>query len=168
DPSIAPYAKEGEVTIRLTTRAHTLEAANHVLEMTHQEIHDRVGEYMYAAEDVPLESVIVSLMEEKGLTLSAAESCTGGMFSELITSIPGSSAMFHGGVVCYSNEWKHRSLHIPMEMLEGEEAPGAVSAETAIELAEQVMLATGKIGRHTSELQSRENLVCRLLLEKKT
>jgi nicotinamide-nucleotide amidase len=143
DPSIAPYAKEGEVTIRLTTRANTVEEANKVLDITHQEISNRVGEFLYADEDVPLETVIVRLMKEKGLTLSVAESCTGGLFSELITSIPGSSGMFHGGVICYSNEWKHRSLHIPMEMLEGEDAPGAVSEETAILLAQQIVLLTG-------------------------
>jgi len=143
DPSIAPYAKEGEVTLRLTTRANTLEEANKVLDITHQEIHNRVGEFLYAAEDVPLETIIVRLMREKGLTLSVAESCTGGYFSELITSIPGSSAMFHGGVICYSNEWKHRSLNIPMDMLEGEDAPGAVSEETAILLAKQIVIQTG-------------------------
>ncbi|MEX1028934.1 MAG: competence/damage-inducible protein A [Paenibacillaceae bacterium] len=143
DPSIAPYAKEGEVTIRLTTRSNTIAVANQVLDITHQEIINRVGEFLYADVDVPLETVIVRMMEEKGLTLSVAESCTGGLFSELITSIPGSSAMFHGGVICYSNEWKHRSLHIPMEMLEGEDAPGAVSKETAILLAEQIVKLTG-------------------------
>lgn len=143
DPSIAPYAKEGEVTIRLTTRAHTLEEANKVLDITHLEIHNRVGEFLYSDIDVPLEAVIVRLMTEKGITLSVAESCTGGLFSELITSIPGSSAMFHGGVICYSNEWKHRSLQIPMNMLEGEDAPGAVSEETAILLAQQIVQRTG-------------------------
>ena len=143
DPSIAPYAKEGEVTIRLTTRAHTLEAANKILDVTHLEIHNRVGEFLYSDIDVPLEAVIVRLMTEKGLTLSVAESCTGGLLSELITSIPGSSAMFHGGVICYSNEWKHRSLQIPMNMLEGEDAPGAVSEEVAILLAQQIVQRTG-------------------------
>ncbi len=143
DPSIAPYAKEGEVTIRLTTRANTQEEANKVLDMTHLEINNRVGEFLYSDMDVPLEAVIVRLMTAKGITLSVAESCTGGLFSELITSIPGSSAMFHGGVICYSNEWKHRSLQIPMDMLEGEDAPGAVSEEAAILLAQQIVQRTG-------------------------
>jgi nicotinamide-nucleotide amidase len=143
DPSIAPYAKEGEVTIRLTTRAFSREEADKVLDNTHQEIHNRVGEYLYADEDVPLEEVIVRLMSDKGLTLSVVESCTGGLFSELITSIPGSSAMFHGGIIGYSNEWKHRSLGIPMDVLEGEGAPGAVSQEAAILLAQQIVQLTG-------------------------
>jgi nicotinamide-nucleotide amidase len=143
DPSIAPYASEGEVTIRLTTRASTKAEANQVLDRTQQAIIDRVGEYLYAQEDIPLEHVIVRMMAENGLTLSVAESCTGGLFSEFITSIPGSSAMFHGGVICYSNEWKHRSLQVPMELLEGDGAPGAVSEETAICLAEQVLKLTG-------------------------
>ena len=119
-----------------------MDEANQVLDRTQQAIIDRVGKYLYAQEDIPLEHVIVRMMAEKGLMLSVAESCTGGLFSEFITSIPGSSAMFHGGVICYSNEWKHRSLQVPMEQLEGDEAPGAVSG-AAICLAEQVLKLTG-------------------------
>lgn len=143
DPTIAPYAKEGEVAVRLTTRARSVEEAMRTIEKTEREIRIRSGEYLYAEEDVPLEHVIVRLMSEKRLTLSAAESCTGGLFSELITSIPGSSVMFHGGVVCYSNEWKHKSLGIPMELLEGVGAAGAVSAEVALLLARQICQYSG-------------------------
>ncbi len=138
DPTIAPYAKEGEVMIRLTTRAESEEAGLGKLSQVENEIRSRVGEYLFAEEDVNLEHVVVRLLTEKGLTLSAAESCTGGLLSELVTMIPGSSQVFKGGVVCYTNEVKHGILNVPMTLLEGEGAPGAISAEAAVALADNV------------------------------
>jgi nicotinamide-nucleotide amidase len=101
-----------------------------------QIIRERVGEHIYAEEDISMEEAIVRLMSDRKLTLSAAESCTGGLLSEMLTAVPGSSAVFRGGVVCYSNELKHAMLGVPMEVLEGEDAPGAISAETAALLAD--------------------------------
>jgi nicotinamide-nucleotide amidase len=138
DPTIAPYAKEGEVTIRLTTRAGSEEEADAKMSETEHFILERVGEHLYAKEDIGLEEVILRLMRDKKLTLSAAESCTGGLFSDMITSVSGSSQVFKGGVICYSNEIKHTILNVPAEMLEGEGTPGAVSTETAARLAEQM------------------------------
>ncbi len=143
DPTIAPYAKEGEVTIRLSTKASTYEEAASKMEATRVEIHQRLGSFIYAEEDVTLESVIVRMMNDRKLTLSAAESCTGGHFGDMITSIPGSSGMFTGGFICYSNELKHKLLHIPMNVLEGDDAPGAVSPETAELMAANVLQQTG-------------------------
>ncbi|MFK7694033.1 competence/damage-inducible protein A [Paenibacillus sp. HJGM_3] len=136
DPSLAPYAKEGECTIRLTTRAATPEEGMAKLAAVEAVIRERVGEYLFAEEDISLEQQLVRQMTERGLTLSAAESCTGGLLAELLTAVPGSSAMFRGGVVCYSNALKHALLGVPLELLEGPGAPGAVSAETAARLAE--------------------------------
>ncbi|WP_127583856.1 competence/damage-inducible protein A [Paenibacillus koleovorans] len=136
DPSIAPYAKEGEVSIRLTTRAASAEEGMAKIAGVEQQIRSRVGEYIFAAEDIGLEVALIRLLSERGLTLSAAESCTGGLLSEMLTAVPGSSKAFHGGVVCYSNALKHGLLGIPMELLEGAGAPGAISAETAERLAE--------------------------------
>lgn len=136
DPTIAPYAREGEVTLRLTTRASDPEEAKARLDALEEQIKEKVGSYLYADEDIALEEALVRLMSAKGLTLSLAESCTGGLFSELITSVPGSSAMFAGAEISYSNEWKRRELAVPAELLEGEGAPGAVSAETAAAMAE--------------------------------
>lgn len=139
DPTIAPYAKEGEVTIRLTTRANTEEEADRKLATTEQAIRSRLGEYLYAQEDVGIERVVVSLLLEKKVTLSAAESCTGGLLGDLITSVPGSSKAFLGGVICYSNELKQALLGVPKDVLEGPGAPGAVSAETARIMAEHML-----------------------------
>ncbi|GIO29923.1 MULTISPECIES: competence/damage-inducible protein A [Paenibacillus] len=138
DPTIAPYAKEGEVSVRISTKASTEAEAMKKLEAMEAKIRERLPEHLYANTDVPIEQTIVELMTERGLTLSAAESCTGGLLMESITAIPGSSAMFLGGIVCYSNQMKEKLLHVPHSLLEGDGAPGAVSPEVAEVLAEQV------------------------------
>jgi nicotinamide-nucleotide amidase len=139
DPTIAPYAKEGEVAIRLTTRAATPEEAHEKLLPVEQEIRSRLGQHIYASEDITLEQQVLRLLKERGQTLAVAESCTGGLLSDMLTAIPGSSAVYLGGIVCYSNELKHKLLQVPLELLEGPEAPGAVSEETARILAEQLL-----------------------------
>lgn len=140
DPTVAPYAKEGEVTIRISTKAPGEREAVEKLDALEREIASRLPEHLYANVDVPIEKTILDLMTERGLTLSAAESCTGGLLMEMITALPGSSAVFAGGIVCYSNALKEKLLNVPHALLEGEGAPGAVSAETAKVLAEQVRL----------------------------
>lgn len=143
DPTIAPYAKEGEVTIRLTTRAQTASEGERNLQATELEIRTRLGEHLYADQDVPIETIVLQLLGEKNQTLAVAESCTGGLLSDLITAVPGSSQSFLGGIICYSNVLKHKLLGVPMEVLEGEGSPGAVSSETATLLAEQLITVTG-------------------------
>ena len=136
DPTIAPYAKEGEVMIRLTSRAATEAEAFAKMASTEAEIRRRVGDHLYAEEDVSLDAVIVRLLRKRGMTLSAAESCTGGLFADMTTSHPGSSAVFLGGVVSYSDAAKTELLGVPASLLAGEGAPGAVSAEAAAAMAE--------------------------------
>ncbi|CAM2888091.1 competence/damage-inducible protein A [Paenibacillus sediminis] len=142
DPTIAPYAKEGEVTIRLSTKAPTKAEANVKLNEMEAKIKARLPQHLYANIDVPIEHTIVHLMADQGLTLSAAESCTGGMVMETITSIAGSSSVLKGGFVTYTNEMKEQLLGVPHHLLEGTDAPGAVSAETAQEMAERVRTIT--------------------------
>ncbi|GAA3406506.1 competence/damage-inducible protein A [Paenibacillus hodogayensis] len=143
DPTIAPYAKEGEVSIRLTTRATSEEEAERKLAATEREIRARVGEYVYADRDVPIEHELVAILTASGKTLALAESCTGGMVSEMVTAVQGSSAAYRGGIVCYTNEAKRELLGVPAELLEGEDAPGAISAQTAVLLAEQALERLG-------------------------
>lgn len=140
DPTIAPYAKESEVTMRISTKAESESAAMGKLDVLERQIAARLPEHFYANEDVPIEKTIIDIMTERSLTLSCAESCTGGMLMQTLTTIPGSAAVFLGGIVCYSNEMKEKLLNVPHELLEGENAPGAVSAETAKVLAEQVRM----------------------------
>jgi nicotinamide-nucleotide amidase len=160
DPTLAPYAKDGEVTIRLTTRAVSQAEADDKLEPMELEIRNRLGKHIYAAVDVPLEWEIVRVMSERNLLLAAAESCTGGLFSDMVTAVPGSSAMYRGGIVCYSNLLKHKLLNDPMNILEGPGSPGAVSEEAAKVLAENMhsqadsdyaVAITGVAGPHESE-----------------
>jgi nicotinamide-nucleotide amidase len=141
DPTIAPYAKEGEVTIRLSTKAYTQAEADFQMAATEQIIRERLGDYLYAQEDVGIEHVILKLLVKRNATLSVAESCTGGLLSDLITAVPGSSASFLGGIICYSNQVKHDLLKVPYEWLEGDGVPGAISSETAQALAEQLLIA---------------------------
>lgn len=140
DPTIAPYAKEGEVTVRISTKATSEHSAMEKLDVLEKTIKDILPEHMYANIDVPLEQLIVDWMADAGLTLSAAESCTGGLLMESITNIPGSATMFNGGIVCYSNDMKKKLLNVPAALLEGPDAAGAVSREVAEVLAEQVRM----------------------------
>lgn len=143
DPTVAPYAKEGEVTIRISTKAANEQEAAVKLDAMEREIASRLPEHLYANVDEPIEKTILDLMASRGLTLSAAESCTGGLLMEMFTALPGSSAVFTGGIVCYSNAMKEKLLNVPHDLLEGENASGAVSSETAKVLAEQVRLTVG-------------------------
>ncbi|MFC4775321.1 competence/damage-inducible protein A [Paenibacillus sp. GCM10023252] len=138
DPTIAPYAKEGEVAIRVSTKAASLTEANVRIDATVSAIQARVGDHLYAEENIPLEEAVVRLLRAGQQKLASAESCSGGLFSELITNVPGSSGEYIGGVVTYTNQMKHVMLGIPMSQLEGEDAPGAISESTAALMAERI------------------------------
>ena len=92
----------------------------------------RVGEYLFAEDERPVEEIVLGLCRERGLTLATAESCTGGLVAARLTSVPGSSDVFVGGVVTYANEAKVRELGVSDELLE---RYGAVSAEAAAAMA---------------------------------
>jgi len=136
DPTIAPYAKEGEVCVRVSTKAGSGEEAAKRLEPTLQAIRARTERYLYAEEDIPLEAAVIRLLTRRRQTVTLAESCTGGMIATALTTVPGSADAFLGGVVSYSNGVKHKQLGVPIELLEGPGAPGAVSEETAAAMAE--------------------------------
>jgi nicotinamide-nucleotide amidase len=138
DPTIAPYAKEGEVAIRVSTKAANEADATAKLDKTTADIMQRVGQHLYAREEITLEEQVVQLLRASRRKLSTAESISGGLLAELITGIPGSSGEYSGGVVTYTNEMKHKLLGIPMAQLEGDGAPGAISESTAAMMAERV------------------------------
>lgn len=136
NPTIAPYAKEFEVTLRVTARAATAEEGEALILPVENEIRNRVGQYIYGTgEDSSLHQVLVEELRTRGESIACAESCTGGTVASLITSVPGSSAVFRGGIVCYTNEVKNQVLGVPEEVLDTD---GAVSETTAKLLAEQV------------------------------
>ncbi|WP_141500718.1 competence/damage-inducible protein A [Paenibacillus luteus] len=138
DPTIAPYAKEGEVAIRVSTKASSMLEADRKIDETVLKISERVGEFMYSQQDIPIEEAVIHLLRASGRKLASAESLSGGLLGELVTSVPGSSGEYVGGVITYTNHMKHQLLSIPLTQLEGEGAPGAISDTTAALMAERV------------------------------
>jgi nicotinamide-nucleotide amidase len=134
-PTLAPLAKEGEVTLRLTSYTSSVDEAEKEMNEVINEITSRVGEYLYGWDDDSLEGVLVQLLAQKGLSLSTAESCTGGLLGHHITKVPGASKVFFGGAICYTNQAKYEQVDVPLQLLEKE---GAVSALTAQALAYHV------------------------------
>ncbi len=132
NPTVAPYAKDGEVLLRVTASAPTREEALRLTEPTVAEIKRRYGDAIYGVDIGSLQAAVVKLYREKGLTLSTAESCTGGLVSKRLTEIPGSSQVYLGGVCSYSNEMKQRVLGVSAQTLA---EYGAVSRQTAREMA---------------------------------
>lgn len=133
NPTIAPLAGDGEVTLRLTAKHSDEAVAVSMLDEVEKKIGERVGEFLYGYDQSSLLNELTKLLKEKKLTITAAESLTGGMFQQNITSISGASSVFKGGIVCYSNEVKHQILQVKQETLE---KYGAVSEQCAQELAE--------------------------------
>lgn len=140
NPTLAPYAKEGECFLRVTAKAENEEAADKLCKPLIDEIKGRLGDYVYSVDIESLEELVVKLLNEQGKTLATAESCTGGLLAKRITDIPGSSAVFHMGCVTYANEAKEALLYVPHEILE---AHGAVSEETARAMAEGIVRRSG-------------------------
>lgn len=133
NPTLAPYAKTGECMLRATAKAKTEQEAEAMLRPLMAQVQERLGDVVYGVDVENLDEVVTTLLKERGLTLSAAESCTGGLFSKHMTDLPGSSTYFRGGVVSYATDLKHALLGVAEQTLE---TYGAVSAETAREMAE--------------------------------
>ncbi|HBI05044.1 MAG TPA: competence/damage-inducible protein A [Paenibacillaceae bacterium] len=140
NPTLAPLASEGEVTIRITALADSVTEADGLIDDVEKEIQSRVGEFIYGYNGDSLATVLMNTLKEQGKTLSLAESITGGLISHFITSIPGSSQVYRGGIVCYSDEVKNKLLGVPEDVLQKE---GAVSAKTAEILAKEVRKGLG-------------------------
>ncbi len=133
NPTLAPYASVGEVTLRLTAKVGPNEDASALLDPLTNELLARLGDLVYSTNDERLEYLAVRLLRESGKTLALAESCTGGLVASMITDVPGASEALLEGVVTYSNAAKIRRLGVKAETLE---RFGAVSEQTAREMAE--------------------------------
>ena len=140
NPTLAPYAKEGECELRVTAKAPTDEEAQALLKPTVEQIKTLFGPKVYGVDVSSLEEVVEALLKEKGLTIGTAESCTGGLMAKRLTDIPGSSQVFKGGIVSYINEVKAGVLGVPQHLLD---QLGAVSAEVALAMAEGARRALG-------------------------
>lgn len=141
NPTIAPYAKTGEVHLRVTAKAESEEACEDLIRPVVTELQRRFGSNVFATEEhTTLEESVVELLKSKGLTLSLAESCTGGAVAARIVNVPGASDVFGQGFVTYCNEAKMKHLGVTTETLK---RYGAVSAQCAQEMAAGGQKAAG-------------------------
>lgn len=141
NPTIAPYAKANEVTLRLTAKAKEENVARQLLADVEQEILAKVGAYFYGyGETNSLANVVVEELQEIGWTVTAAESLTAGLFQSTLGAIPGVSNVFPGGFVTYSAETKESFLGVSKELIARDgvvsEACAKAMAELALERAQ--------------------------------
>ncbi|MGI6113049.1 MAG: competence/damage-inducible protein A [Mahellales bacterium] len=139
NPTIAPLAGDGEVTIRITARADDEEKVNSLIKETENIIRERLKNNIYGQDDDTIEEVVVKKLGALGYSLSTAESCTGGLVANLITNVPGASNIFNRGFITYSNESKIELLGVPKNTIK---EVGAVSAQTAKAMAQGLLLRT--------------------------
>jgi nicotinamide-nucleotide amidase len=135
NPTVAPYAGGGQVTLRVTARATDGAAARALLEPVEREIRDRVGAACFGVDGESLASVVLGELAERGQSLAVAESCTGGGLGAALAAVPGASRCWLGGVMAYANAAKQVLLGLPAELLV---RWGAVSDPVALAMAEGV------------------------------
>ncbi len=141
NPTIATYAKTGEVHIRITAKAEKEEEAQRMLQPMIRELEKRFGSWGYAREEqTTLEAAVVELMKERGMTLTTVESCTGGALSARIIDVPGASQVLKQGFITYSNKAKRNLVNVKKSTLK---EYGAVSEKCAKEMAKGGCLVTG-------------------------
>ncbi len=140
NPTIAPYAKIGEAMLRVTASGKDKEECEKLIAPVIKKINEILGDYIYGIDIPNLQYAVVEELKEKGLKVATAESCTGGMLSEFITSMPGSSTVFDCGVCSYANNVKSKLLGVRDSTLE---KYGAVSEQTAAEMAAGIRAISG-------------------------
>lgn len=140
DPTLATYAKEGECSLRIASKRASRQEAKLAVDDMLEQVKAIVGEHIYSYDDEDLVNVVAQKLMDQNLTISSAESCTGGMFAASMTGISGISQVFDRSIVTYSNQAKMQELGVREETLA---AFGAVSEETAREMAEGLFKVSG-------------------------
>lgn len=140
NPTMAPYAKECDCLLQITAKAKSEAEAEEMIAPVMEHVIKRLGDVVYGVDVECIEESVIKLLREKGVTFSAAESCTGGDVARRFTDMPGASAFFKGGVVTYTNEAKAKLLGIDPALIEEK---GAVSHEVAKAMAENVRALLG-------------------------
>ena len=133
NPTLAPYAKVGEVMLRLTAKAENETLAYEMMEPIIKQVEETLGDVIYGIDVESLAHCVVDLLRKNAKKLAVAESCTGGLLGTKITDIAGASQVFHGGVIAYDNTVKENLLDVPKDLLV---AHGAVSVAVAKAMAE--------------------------------
>lgn len=140
NPTIATYAKTGEVHIRVTAKAENKKDAGKLIKPVVKEIKNRFGQDVYTTDEaITLEKAVVDLLLANDMTVTCAESCTGGLLSARLINVPGVSEAYKAGIVTYSNEAKKKHLGVKKSTLQ---KYGAVSKQTAEEMVKGIALAT--------------------------
>lgn len=140
NPSVAPYAKEGEALLRVTAMADNKEEADRIAQPVIDEIVSRLSGFIYGIDEPNIETAVVKKLKEKGLTLATAESCTGGLIGKRITDVSGSSAVYGCGIISYSNDVKANILGVDENDLK---THGAVSEPVAKQMALGALKVSG-------------------------
>lgn len=125
----------GQVRLRLTGTGNNRKILSHEIQQQIDALHEYAADYIFGYDHDLIEEHIGQKMQKQGMSLAAAESCSGGYFSHMITSVPGSSAFFKGSIIAYSNEIKMEGLGVQPRTLE---EFGAVSEQTIMEMAEGI------------------------------
>lgn len=136
NPTIAPYAKNNEVRFRVTASGKTLEEAKTLINPTVYKLYSIFKSYIYGEDDETLAQVVAKKLIQKNMTISVAESCTGGMLASTLVDFAGISSVFLGGIIAYSNDVKVKELNVDEKILKEK---GAVSEEVAKEMAQGVL-----------------------------
>jgi nicotinamide-nucleotide amidase len=140
NPTVAFLASAGEIKVRITARAASAAEADSLLDPLEEEVRRRLARWVFAVGEETIEQIVLRLCREKGWRLGTAESATGGLIAQRITSVPGASEVFVGAVVAYSPALKTSLLGVSAEILETE---GVVSEATALAMAEGGAAALG-------------------------
>ncbi|MDY3929389.1 MAG: competence/damage-inducible protein A [Clostridia bacterium] len=140
NPTVAPYAEAIGVRLRITARCANEQEGKKLIKPIKEDIMKKVGDYVYNDTGDTLPYTVVHMLIERNMTISSAESCTGGMFAKMITDISGSSTILNESYVTYANEAKTKILGVKPETLK---KYGAVSEETAYEMAEGLYKVAG-------------------------
>lgn len=135
NPTMAPYAKEGDCLLQITAKAKSVEEAEEMMKPVIEHCCEVLGDVVYGIDVECVEESVMQLLKQNKMTFSAAESCTGGSLAKRFTDIPGASEFFMGGVTTYTNGAKAKILGIDPALIEEK---GAVSYEVAKEMAERV------------------------------
>ncbi|WP_446898369.1 competence/damage-inducible protein A [Clostridium sp. LBM24168] len=135
NPTIAPYAKDNDIILRITARSDTEDAALKLIDPLKEKIKKILGKSIYGYGETSMEEVVSKILIVNNLTISTAESCTGGLIAAKLINYPGISSAFLDGAITYSNKAKIHRLHVKKETLE---KFGAVSKQTAKEMAEGI------------------------------
>lgn len=140
NPTVAFLASAGEIKVRLTAKAETKAHARELIAPVEETVRERLGSRVFGADDDVIEVVLLRLLEERGWSLATAESATGGLIASRITSIPGASRVFRGGIVAYDTAVKMKQLAVSAATIDED---GVVSEPVAVAMANGAVVALG-------------------------